>query len=219
MVMSDVGLAKTLRAPVQGRSKASYERMLSAAEELMRSEGSCDFTLNAVSRKGKVSIGSIYNRFESKEDLLHAVQLRVVQRVDETMRTRLLAAKTEGRDLPHLIFGLVEALAETLYEHQEVLRPLMTRATDDALVAETGKASYVLAASSIKEAMLEYTDQIKQPNPKRAVDVAFRVTYSTIARYLGLGSAMPGAWEGEWSVLKEDLSQMVAAFLGNPPIR
>jgi len=32
--MSDVGLAKTLRAPVQGRSKASYERMLSAAEEL-----------------------------------------------------------------------------------------------------------------------------------------------------------------------------------------
>lgn len=218
-MMSDVGLAKTLRAPVQGRSKASYERMLAAAEDLLRSEGSCDFTLNAVSRKGKVSIGSIYNRFESKENLLHAVQLRVLQRVDADMHRRLAMAKAQTRDLPHLIVGLVEALAETLREHHEVMRPFMMRATEDPLIAQTGKDSYVLAATAIKDAMLEYEDQIQQPSPKRAVDTAFTVTYSAITRYLGLGLSTIGSWEGEWDVLKEDLAQMIAAFLVHPPIR
>ena len=52
----DVGLTTALRAPVQGRSKASYERMLVAAEGLMVSRGSDDFTLQEVSKKGKVSI-------------------------------------------------------------------------------------------------------------------------------------------------------------------
>lgn len=211
--MNDVGLVKTLRAPMQGRSKASYERMLTAAEELLRSEGSCDFTLNAVSRKGKVSIGSIYNRFESKENLLHAVQLRVLQRVDRDMHRRLDIAKADAQDLPHLISGLVDALAETLREHHEVMRPFMMRATEDPLIATTGKESYVLAAKSIKDAMLEYVDQIRQPDPKRAVDSAFMVTYSAITRHLGLGLATIGAGEGDWDVLKEDISQMIAAFL------
>lgn len=60
-------LAKA-RAPQQGRSKASFERMLATAEELMTQRGSDEFTLNEVAKHGKVSIGSIYCRFDSKDD-------------------------------------------------------------------------------------------------------------------------------------------------------
>lgn len=217
--MNDAGLVKALRAPVQGRSRASYERMLGAAEELMRETGSTDFTLNAVSRKGKVSIGSIYNRFESKDDLLHAVQLRVLNAVDQSMDTRLNGAIDKQTDLAHLILGLVDALAETLKEFHEVMRPLMMRATDDPLVAKTGKSSYQTTARMFKSAVLSHANEIRQPDPERAVDTAFRVTYAAIARYLGLGSASTGAWEGDWQTLKEDLAQMVAVFLTSPPVR
>jgi len=217
--MKDVSLVKTLRAPTQGRSKASYERMLSAAEELLCREGSTDFTLKAVSEIGKVSIGSIYNRFESKDDLLHAVQLRVLQRVDDAMHERLSSVRADTHNLSLLIFGLVEALAEALNEHRTVMRALMMRATDDPLVAETGKASYLRVSNTIKTAMLDYTDQIKQPDPDRAVDSSFRIIYSAIARYLGLGSASTSEWEGDWDVLKHDISEMVAAFLTHAPVR
>jgi AcrR family transcriptional regulator len=214
--MNDVGLAKTLRAPVQGRSKASYERMLAAAEELLRRKGSAEFTLNEVSRQGKVSIGSIYNRFESKEDLLHSVQLRVLERVDSTMEQRLNSAMEASRTLPQLVSGMIDALAETLREYQDVLGPLMSRATDDPLVAQTGKASYKATASAFTNAVLAYRHDIAHPDPRRSIEAVFRVIYGAIARYLGLGSTSTAAWEGEWTILKDDLGRMATAYLIHP---
>ncbi|HWU03438.1 MAG TPA: TetR/AcrR family transcriptional regulator [Novosphingobium sp.] len=211
---NDVGLSTALRAPVQGRSRASYERMLSAAEALMVERGSDEFTLQEVSRKGKVSIGSIYNRFESKDALLHAVQLRVLQRIDTLMHERLAKARAGASALNPLVVALIDAVSETLRENGEIMRPLMQRASTDPLVAATGKASYSGTANAVKEALLLYSAQIRQPDPLRAVDSAFRVLYAAIARYLGFGSSTTAAWEGDWVVLKEDLARMVAAFLG-----
>src|SRR5439155_8476116 len=69
----DVSLGRPSREPLQGRSRASFERMLEAAEKLLVERGSDEFTLSDVSKAGKVSIGSIYCRFDSKDDLIRAV--------------------------------------------------------------------------------------------------------------------------------------------------
>lgn len=214
---TDVALSTALRAPVQGRSKASYERMLAAAEALMASQGSDEFTLQEVSKKGKVSIGSIYNRFESKDALLHAMQLRVLERIDQQMSARLETARTSAHNLDELVVALTDAVAETLRDHADIMRPLMLRATSDPLVSATGKASYAATANAVKGALLLYSAQMAQPDPLRAVDSAFRVLYASIARYLGFGSATTAAWEGDWHVLKQDLARMLAAFLVTKP--
>ncbi|MBN9143316.1 MULTISPECIES: TetR/AcrR family transcriptional regulator [unclassified Novosphingobium] len=213
----DVALSTALRAPVQGRSKASYERMLAAAEALMAAAGSDEFTLQEVSKKGKVSIGSIYNRFESKDALLHAVQLRVLERVDRQMGAMLDEARNGANTLDQLVVALTRAVGETLKENADIMRPLMLRATNDPLVAATGKASFVTTANAVKGALLLHSAEMKQPDPLRAVDSAFRILYATIARYLGFGSATTAAWEGDWDVLLQDLSRMIAAFLVTPP--
>lgn len=214
---TDVALSTALRAPVQGRSKASYERMLAAAEALMVSQGSDEFTLQEVSKKGKVSIGSIYNRFESKDALLHAMQLRVLERVDQQMSARLETARASAHSLDELVVALTNAVAETLRDNGDIMRPLMLRATSDPLVAATGKASYAATANAVKGALLLYSAQMAQQDPLRAVDSAFRVLYASIARYLGFGSATTAAWEGDWDILKQDLSRMIAAFLVTKP--
>jgi len=213
----DVALSTALRAPVQGRSKASYERMLAAAEALMAAAGSDEFTLQEVSKKGKVSIGSIYNRFESKDALLHAVQLRVLERVDRQMGAMLDEARNGANTLDQLVVALTRAVGETLKENADIMRPLMLRATNDPLVAATGKASFVTTANAVKGALLLHSAEMKQPDPLRAVDSAFRILYATIARYFGFGSATTAAWEGDWDVLLQDLSRMIAAFLVTPP--
>ena len=68
-----LAVANVSRRPQQGRSKASLERMLAAARELMLERGSEEFTLQEVSERGQVSIGSIYLRFESKDNLVRGV--------------------------------------------------------------------------------------------------------------------------------------------------
>lgn len=209
--------ATAARVPRQGRSRASLERMLEAAERLMAERGSDEFTLNEVGKAGKVSIGSIYCRFAGKEDLVRAVQVRVLERVNAEQLAALAKAREEARDLENLVVALVHASAESLRRYADVMRPLMLRASTDAVVSATGKARYAEVADAFTGALLAHRDEIRQPDPERAVASAYRIFYAAVARYLGFGSATDAAWEGDWNVLKEDLSRMIAAFLTTRP--
>ncbi|MGC6330748.1 TetR/AcrR family transcriptional regulator [Rhizorhabdus sp. FW153] len=212
----DVGLASTLRAPVQGRSRESYGRMMVAAEQLLGSRGNGDFTLAEVSRAGRVSIGSIYNRFENKEALLHAVQLRILERVNREMSERLAGQFGRNDGLDQLVARLVEVIAETLRAHAGPMAALMRIATDDPQVSVTGKRFYSETVRTYSCVLLSHREDIARIDPERAVDSSFRILYAAIARYLGFGSATNAAWEGDWTILKDDLAAMIAAFLGTP---
>lgn len=213
---TDAGLASTLRAPVQERSRESYERMMAAAEQLLGERGDGDFTLSEVSRAASVSIGSIYNRFENKEALLHAVQLRVLERVNRQMGERIAGAICTHAGLDQLVQRLVEAIAETLRAHAGPMAALMRIASSDPQVSATGKRYHSATFQTYTAALLAHRKEIARAQPERAVDSSFRILYASIARYLGFGSATDAAWEGDWEILKEDLATMIAAFLRKP---
>ncbi|WP_232512252.1 TetR/AcrR family transcriptional regulator [Novosphingobium sp. PP1Y] len=144
------------KTPLQGRSKASLERMLVAAEKLMLARGSEDFTLQDVSQSGNVSIGSIYLRFESKENLVRAVignHLAKMALDEDAMIEKVRAGATS---LTTFVPRFVEGFAELLKKHAPLLRLSMQRASFDPLVSEPGRASANRAAAICIEAMLEY---------------------------------------------------------------
>lgn len=190
--------------------------MLAAARQLMAETGGIDFTLTDVSKAGKVSIGSIYCRFDSKDALLHAVQVRVLEEVDAEQFALIDQADAKARGLGDLVYQLVEGMAENFRANAPLMRPLMLMASHDETVAATGKRSYAKVADRVREVLLKYDAEILQDDPRRAVDSAYRVLYASIARYLGFGSSVGAAWEGDWKVLKEDLAAMIAAFLTTP---
>lgn len=201
------------RVPQQGRSRASFERMLAAAEDLLRERGNDDFTLSEVGKRGKVSIGSIYCRFDSKDDLIRAVQARLLAEVDEAQRRVVDEAEAKAADLGELVALLVDGIAETLRAHAEIMRPMMLRATTDPIVAAAGKQSYTVVANRVHDVLLAHREEIGHRDPERAVQSAYRIIYAAIARYLGFGAASGATWECDWGYLKEDLGEMCAAFL------
>lgn len=209
----DAGVGSPSREPLQGRSRASLERMLSAAADLLVERGSDDFTIADVSKAGKVSIGSIYGRFDSKDDLIRAVQARALAEVDTEMVAGLSAATARSQSLDELVSNLIETLAEVLKKHSAIFRPLMLRATFDEVIATVGKRSYAETERQFRETILARADEIHHPDPERAVRSVFRIVYAALARYLGFGSSTTAAWEGDWQVLKEDLEAMSSAFL------
>ena len=214
--MTDIPSALTTtpaRAPRQQRSQASFERMIAAAEELLRERGNDDFTLQEVGKRGKVSIGSIYCRFDSKDDLIRAVQARVLEAVNAEQLDSIAKAEAEANGLRQLVKLLVNGTAEALRRHAELMRPMMLRSTSDPIVAAAGKRSYAEVSERVQNAMLAHREEILQEDPDRAVRSVHRVMYAAIARYLGFGSATTAAWEGDWDELKEDLGRMCAAFL------
>jgi AcrR family transcriptional regulator len=187
--------------------------MLVAAEKLMVRHGNDDFTLSDVAKAGKVSIGSIYLRFNSKDDLIRAVHMNVLSRVDVEQREMLQAVRERSNSLESFVTNLVEDYAESLRRYAAILRPIMLRASYDPKISGLGKASADRIGTQIQREMLSYRDEIVAERPERAVNSAYRVIYATIARYLGFGSSQEVSDEGDWTELKEDLGQMCAAFL------
>lgn len=211
------GIAKQAsRRPQQGRSRQSLERMFEATEKLLSQRGSDEFTLNEVSENGKVSIGSIYYRFKNKDELIHAVLTQITNEIADEQREVMQHVAATCKDLTHAIILVVEGLASTLHRRAGILRPLMNRARHDQTVARMGKCCYAQMSISAHMVLLAFRSEIRFPEPEKAVASVYRILYSSLARYLGLGSDMDSALEGDWDELKSDLCHMCFSFLTTP---
>ncbi|MDO7833736.1 TetR/AcrR family transcriptional regulator [Sphingobium sp. HBC34] len=208
--------AEASREPQQGRSRASYERMLTAAEKLMVKGGNDDFTLTEVAKVGKVSIGSIYLRFDSKDDLIRAVHARVLARIDADQDRMMQKIDEQAATLEDFARAFVDAYAELLKSYSPVLRPIMFRAIYDESISALGRDSAEKLTRQAETQMLRYASEFGRPDHARLVSNAFRMIYYTLARFLGLGSSPEAAHQGNWEEIKEDLAIMCAAFLRAP---
>jgi AcrR family transcriptional regulator len=187
--------------------------MLDTALALLRERGNDDFTLQDVARQGAVSIGSIYYRFESKDELIRAVHTRTMQtlRVDELKTLAKMAER--DNDLNTLVPAMVEYVSEMFKRHASSMAPMMVRAASDPVIASLGQRRYVEFADEVSAMLIAHKAEIRQPDPVRAVEAAYRIFYSTVARYLGLGMSPTTVGQGDWTVVKDDLADMILAYL------
>ncbi|CDO37897.1 MULTISPECIES: TetR/AcrR family transcriptional regulator [Novosphingobium] len=201
------------KTPLQGRSKASLERMLVAAEKLMLERGSEEFTLQDVSHSGNVSIGSIYLRFESKENLVRAVIGNHLAKMAADEDAMIARVRSKATSLATLVPQYVEAFAELLKKHAPLLRLSMQRASFDPLVSEPGRASANRAAALGIESMLEYRDQFGGNECEKKANAAYQIIFATLARQLSLGSTGEAVHPQDWAELKIELGRMCLAYL------
>lgn len=201
------------RTPQQGRSKASLERMLGAARELMMERGSENFTLQDVARRGAVSIGSIYLRFESKDNLVRAVLAQALEEIATEEEAMLAALVAGAADLAGFIPAYVEAYAEALRVNAPMLRLAMLRAEQDPMVSTYGKKSAARALSSATAALLRYQEEFGGTDRPVKAASAFQVIFATLARELSLGSTGDSSSNQDWERLKLELGRMCLAYL------
>lgn len=206
-------LGNAVREPQQIRSRAGYERVLAAAAELLQECGPGGFTLRDVSKKAKVSIGSIYYRFETKDDLVQAVQGRYLTKLINLQRGVIASALAQSTDVRTLVPTLIDLTAEMFHREAAMMRSLMMHAVTDKVISTGGRDAYDDFLTRMQAAILTFRGEIRHPDPERAVNSIVRIAYSAIARALGFGSQQTLADLGDWSLLKEDLSRMSVLLL------
>lgn len=206
-----------VREPKQTRSKATLERLLKAAKDLLAEKGYGEFTLQEVSKRSKVSIGSIYCRFSGKEDLIRQVQLSEVTAMDDEFAVIVNTLRRKQLKLRELVPELTREFGNFLRRHKGVLRPVMEVALIDPVIAKTGSEHFKHSVEDYKRLILECRTEIRQTDAERAVDTCFRVTYASLARYLGLGTIEELNKDTDWDSLLEDLSQVALYYLLGDP--
>lgn len=215
-VAKPLAVADVSRKPQQGRSLASLKRMIAAARELMLELGNEDFTLQEVSERGHVSIGSIYLRFESKDNLVRGVIAEALDALAKEETELVQRLKDDSTDLANFMYEYVEGYAEVLRKHAPLLRLTMERAEYDPLVATPGKQHALRAEKDATDAMLAHTDEFGGDDPadnKIKAQSSYHVIFSTLARRLSLGSSGEAVHAYDWQRMKRELARMCVAYL------
>ncbi len=191
------------KMPTQARSQARVASILKAAGALLGEVGYADLTTNLIAERAKIPVGSIYQFFESKDDIVAALV--------EQFRERILglagelSAETARRDRRAFIARLVNGIAAIQAE---------TSAFVCVFSANQAQARFDDLARELRRTLNAHLDRIfAEAFPQLAKDDRGRMlsawTDITGAMIASLDRSKPG----ERGKLLEELKTILVAHL------
>jgi len=201
-----------VRPPKQRRSRESYERVLDAARTLLEENGFEGLTVQEIAARAGVSIGAIYERFGNKESLLRAVHARLMESMsDANEATEATVMSVEGAAAA--IADAVSGIARLMHENRKALRAFMHLGAVDEVISARGSEASIALSKEFKRSLRPYAAEFRHPRPAIALDVAFRIAYSTLARQVMYGPVFESDQRLSWRRLVDELSGACAASL------
>lgn len=206
-----------MNAPRQERSQKTLERLLDAAETLIREGGLEAVTIPAVVERAGSSVGSFYARFADKDALLETLHVRACAQTVATA-DRLLDPKLwEGRTLEDVIEGTISVAVRLFGSRRSVIA-----AFQRALGAQPGYAmrrarNGVELGERALRLFLVHRERIGHPAPEVAIPMVLRVVTATLEQRNAFASAGVREVDVDDDALAEELRRMVVAYLAIKP--
>jgi AcrR family transcriptional regulator len=202
-------------SPQQARSRRTLERLLASAEDLLGEVGHAGFTIPELSRRAGISIGTVYKRFATKEDLLRAVMQRVEQQETEILE------RWDDEDWGSLesrlvVERVVADLSRTWREHAPALRGSMIRRLqtpdDDPFLAQ-GLSIMSRDSERFRRVIMTHADELIHRDIDQAIDFAFRLIIAVCARWAARAIETMAPHPLTWDEMTARLSENVTAYL------
>lgn len=159
-----------VRAPRQDRSRRTLARIVTAARELLATEGPQALTVQAVVERARASVGSFYARFTNKEDLLRHLEELVWTEARERWDAAVGPADWEGLPIERRVEALVRLLQEAGARGAPERAALATR--EGALERERAFRRHV--RDTAQTLLLARRADVRHPDPELAVDLGLR---------------------------------------------
>lgn len=157
---------KSRRTPRQSRAEGTVDAILTAAFQLLEAEGVEALTTNHIAARAGVSIGTLYQYFASKQDILAALAQRRAAAVRDHIAQTLI-------DQPHvssvrrIIRALMHGFEGSPATREALLSALFHRG--DAVLAQNHQAFFAAIAGRV------------QLNMELTPEIAFVLTHAPIS--------------------------------------
>jgi AcrR family transcriptional regulator len=196
-----------LPPPQQARSRAALQRLLASAEQVLVNEGPEEFTIIRVAEQAGVSVGGVYRRFASKEQLIDAVRHALLERLEEAVVGALDKAEPS---LGGVVDAFTSALSDTLSESGRIIPALLAggRRVD---VPEQGLRIVSGLQQRFVDAVAPHQEQIRHPDPVVALNIAFRTVIATGAHRAAISPWLPDGLT--WPQWAHEIAEMTTAYL------
>ena len=121
--------ASHLREPTQDRSRESLRRVYEATNHLLQEKIFDQMTVGEISAASKVSVGSIYQRFGSKNDLLWSLYAAYID--EASQRILLLEDQATDLDLSNRVDLLTREVCSLFRKHRGIVKSLLLKHRQD----------------------------------------------------------------------------------------
>jgi AcrR family transcriptional regulator len=174
------GLAPKVRMPLQARSRATFDRLLSAAVALLAERRFEEASVAELVRRAGSSVGAFYARFESKEALLHELDVRLFEVGRAKWKEFLAPERWEGASASAILSEVVSKLVDTRRERRGLLRALAlyVRSRPGSEFARRSAKLNRLLTERLTELMLTRRSEIGHPRPGLAIAFALEIVDS-----------------------------------------
>ncbi len=175
-------MAKKTLAPQQERSRESLRKLQKATAEVLGQHGVEGATIPRIAQHAGLTPGAIYRRFHDKDALLEATILGMLERQDERMKVGLTPSAAAQIPLPVFADQVIGGMVLTYRINAPLLRAMRTFVRGRANTAfwKTACKFEVRAIEHVIELFLTHRKEIKHPDPRTAVAMAFMMVVSTI---------------------------------------
>jgi AcrR family transcriptional regulator len=201
------------KKPQQARSIESTNRMLDAAESLMREGGPRAITIEAVIERSETSMGSLYARFESREGLFQALHERFLNYVVEEDLFQQLEGAIAQPDLASAVQTFISRLYVMQQKHRDAAAFFMIYSSGDSIMRKQGAEVSRAFAELLHRLVKAHRAEVSHSNLRVATDF---VTMLVVGISLEGLLHEPGELTGRSRSTKQIIdstSQAVVAYL------
>lgn len=206
-----------VHAPRQERSQKTLEKLLDAAEELIREGGLDAVTVPAVVARAESSVGSFYARFPDKGALLETLHERACNQTIWTFERALEPSLWEGRSLESIIAAMVAFSVRTFGSRRSIMTAFHRALGHEPVYAERRARNGVELAKLVTTLFEQHRARIGHPSFDDAIPMALRVLTATLEQRNGFVASGVAEVDVPDEVLERELVRMILAYLDVRP--
>ncbi|MCH7563886.1 MAG: TetR/AcrR family transcriptional regulator [Gemmatimonadetes bacterium] len=160
--------------PKQKRSRETFEKLVSAAQDLILERGVAATTVHAIIDRAEVGVGAFYARFDGREALMGYMRERFWSEATGGWDEFLDPARWRHAPASGVITGFVRILVVWNDQHASMQRAYLVdalRHEDRDVLARMAELDNVIA-DRVTALLFERVDQIGHPKPVTATRLA-----------------------------------------------
>jgi AcrR family transcriptional regulator len=152
----------------QHRSLQTFERLLSAAEELLAERPFDAISVSDICVRAGHSVGAFYRRFESRDGLLQVLHERYTERAIHLQSTALSPARFEGIPLGAMLEQVITEIVQVTRQNTNFLLATAHLAISDQTVASREGRIHAEFQACMTRLILLRVESIGHPRPRAA---------------------------------------------------
>jgi AcrR family transcriptional regulator len=175
-------MAKKTLAPQQERSRESLRKLQKATAEVLGQHGVEGTTIPRIAQHAGLTPGAIYRRFHDKDALLEGTILGMLERQGERAKTSMSPEAVAQIPLPVFTEQVINGMVLGYRVNASLLRAMRMFVQGRANTSFWKKACKLEVQSfeHVLELFLAHRKEIKHPDPRGAVAMAFMMVVSTL---------------------------------------